>query len=64
MRRPWGALGVRRVIVGSSLARVAYTGILRAAREMADTGTFGFKEGLTPFDELNDLFRRLRTASS
>lgn len=56
MRRPWGALGVRRVIVGSSLARVAYTGILRAAREMADTGTFGFKEGLTPFDELNGAY--------
>lgn len=60
----FGALGVRRVIVGSSLARVAYTGILRAAREMTDAGTFGFAEGLMPFDELNDLFRKLRAASS
>ncbi len=60
----FGALGVRRVIVGSSLARVAYTGMLRAAREMTGTGTFGFAEGLMPFDELNDLFRKLRAASS
>ncbi len=55
----FGALGVRRVIVGSSLARIAYSGILKAAREMAEAGTFGFIEGLMPFDELNDLFRRL-----
>jgi 2-methylisocitrate lyase-like PEP mutase family enzyme len=53
-------LGVRRVIVGSSLARMAYTGLLRAAGEMAAAGTFGFAEGLMPFDELNDLFRRLQ----
>ena len=59
----FGALGVRRVIVGSSLARVAYTGILRAAREMTDAGTFDFAEGLMPFDELNDLFRTLHAAS-
>jgi 2-methylisocitrate lyase-like PEP mutase family enzyme len=55
----FGALGVKRVIVGSSLARVAYTGLLRAASEMTNAGTFGFTEGLVPFDELNDLFRRL-----
>ena len=55
----FGALGVRRVIVGSSLARVAYTGLLKAAREMTEAETFGFTEGLMPFDELNDLFRRL-----
>jgi 2-methylisocitrate lyase-like PEP mutase family enzyme len=59
----FGALGVKRVIVGSSLARVAYTGLLKAAGEMAATGTFGFTEGLVPFDELNDLFRRLHASS-
>jgi 2-methylisocitrate lyase-like PEP mutase family enzyme len=57
------SLGVRRVIVGSSLARVAYTGLLNAAREMTDAGTFGFTEGLMPFDELNDLFRRLHAGT-
>jgi 2-methylisocitrate lyase-like PEP mutase family enzyme len=57
------ALGVKRVIVGSSLARVAYSGILRAAREMMDAGTFGFATDLIPFGELNDLFRTLHAAS-
>jgi 2-methylisocitrate lyase-like PEP mutase family enzyme len=56
-------LGVRRVIVGSSLARVAYTGLLNAAREMTEAETFGFTGGLMPFDELNDLFRQLHAGS-
>lgn len=55
----YGTLGVTRVIVGSSLARIAYTGLLNAAREMLDAGTFGFADGLMPFGELNDLFRML-----
>ncbi len=55
----FAAIGVRRVIVGSSLARIAYTGLLAAVREMTDAGSFGFTAGLMPFDELNDLFRRL-----
>jgi 2-methylisocitrate lyase-like PEP mutase family enzyme len=55
----FGTLGVRRVIVGSSLARVAYTGLLKAAGEMTGAGTFEFTKGLMPFDELNDLFRLL-----
>jgi 2-methylisocitrate lyase-like PEP mutase family enzyme len=58
----FGTLGVRRVIVGSSLARIAHTGLLNAAREMIDAGTFGFADGLMPFGELNDLFRRLSAA--
>lgn len=53
------ALGVRRVIVGSAFARVAMAGVLAAAREVADRGTFGFTQGLVPFGELNGLFRRL-----
>jgi 2-methylisocitrate lyase-like PEP mutase family enzyme len=58
----FGALGVGRVIVGSSLARIAYTGLLNAAREMMDAGSFGFADGLIPFGELNDLFRVLAAA--
>jgi 2-methylisocitrate lyase-like PEP mutase family enzyme len=54
-----GRLGVRRVIVGSAFARVAMAGVLAAAREAAGQGTFGFIDGLTPFNELNDLFRHL-----
>jgi 2-methylisocitrate lyase-like PEP mutase family enzyme len=33
-------LGVRRISVGGTLARVAWAGVLDAAREMADHGTF------------------------
>jgi 2-methylisocitrate lyase-like PEP mutase family enzyme len=50
-------LGVRRISVGSALARVAWGALIRAAREMADTGSFdGLRDGAS-FGELNDLFR-------
>jgi 2-methylisocitrate lyase-like PEP mutase family enzyme len=55
----FGRLGVRRVIVGSAFARVAMAGVLTAAREAAEQGTFRFTEGLMPFGELNGLFRQL-----
>lgn len=55
----FASLGVKRVIVGSSLARVAYTGILKAVREITGSGTFGFADELMPFGEMNALFRRL-----
>jgi 2-methylisocitrate lyase-like PEP mutase family enzyme len=50
------ALGVRRISVGGSLARVAWGGFMRAAREMAEQGSFtelasGFSGG-----ELNKMF--------
>jgi 2-methylisocitrate lyase-like PEP mutase family enzyme len=48
-------LGVRRISVGSGLARAAWTGFLRAARELADGSFAGFR-GLTPYSELNDFF--------
>jgi 2-methylisocitrate lyase-like PEP mutase family enzyme len=49
------ALGVRRISVGGTLARAAWGGILEAAREIADAGTF------TRFAQLPNvdaLFRR------
>lgn len=49
-------LGVRRISVGGSLARTAWAGFLKAAREIADQGTFGaFADG-APGGELNKLF--------
>jgi 2-methylisocitrate lyase-like PEP mutase family enzyme len=39
-------LGVRRISVGGTLARTAWGGFLKAAREIADTGTFAHFEGL------------------
>ena len=41
------AMGVRRLSTGSALARAAMGGFLRAAREMADAGTFHFVEEAT-----------------
>jgi 2-methylisocitrate lyase-like PEP mutase family enzyme len=52
-----GAMGVRRVSVGSSLSRAAWTGFIRAAKAIGDDGSFAGLEGLTPYDELNGFFR-------
>jgi 2-methylisocitrate lyase-like PEP mutase family enzyme len=50
-------LGARRISVGSSLARVAWTGFLRAARAIAQEGSFAGFDGSVSGSELNDLFR-------
>lgn len=44
------ALGVRRISVGGTLARVAWAGLLDAAKEMAQTGTFSRFEQLPDVD--------------
>jgi len=49
-------LGVRRVSVGGALARAAWAGFLRAAREIAGQGTFTELAGAVPFTEVNDAF--------
>ena len=51
-----GDLGVRRISVGSGLARVAWGAFIRAAQSIAETGTFDGFAGAAPFAELNDLF--------
>ena len=50
-------LGVRRVSVGSALARVAWGAFARAAQSIAKTGTFDALGDAMPFDELDELFR-------
>lgn len=50
------ALGVRRVSVGSSLARAAFGGFLQAARGLRQ-GDTGFARNAAPFAELNELFK-------
>lgn len=50
-------MGVRRISVGSSLARSAWTGFIRAAKEIAENGTFGGFDGMVPFSELNGFFK-------
>ncbi|MDC0686836.1 isocitrate lyase/phosphoenolpyruvate mutase family protein [Mitsuaria sp. RG] len=51
-------LGVKRISVGSSLARAALGAFQRAALEIRELGTFGYGEQALPFAQLNDLFRR------
>jgi 2-methylisocitrate lyase-like PEP mutase family enzyme len=52
------ALGVRRISVGSALARVAWGAFMRAAQSLATTGSFdGLGEGAA-FAELNKIFPR------
>jgi 2-methylisocitrate lyase-like PEP mutase family enzyme len=51
-----GELGVRRISVGSALARSALTGFLAAAREIAEHGTFDTLGSAAPFGEVNRLF--------
>ena len=49
-------LGVRRISVGSALARVAWAAFQRAARSLAETDAFEGLAGATPIAELNQLF--------
>lgn len=49
--------GVRRISVGSSLARAAFGGLYRAAEEICTQGTFTYAEQALPFDQLNALFK-------
>ena len=48
-------LGVRRISVGSALARVAWGAFIRAAKDIAETGTFESLASATPLSELNAL---------
>lgn len=52
------ALGVRRISVGSSFARAAWTGFIRAAKELAEQGTVTAFDGITPYAELNNFFEQ------
>lgn len=53
-------VGVRRVSVGSALARAAYGAFLRAAKEIHDSGTFEFANEAIPFAQINAMFQRPR----
>jgi 2-methylisocitrate lyase-like PEP mutase family enzyme len=50
-------LGVKRISLGSSLARAAYAGFIHAAEEIQKKGSFSFIQAATPYAQLNDLFR-------
>jgi 2-methylisocitrate lyase-like PEP mutase family enzyme len=50
-------LGVRRISLGSALARTAWTGFMSAARALAVGGEFSGLDGIVSFPELNEFFR-------
>lgn len=49
-------LGVRRISLGSSLARAAWTGVVALTKEIQETGQFSWLSQATAFD-FNTLFR-------
>ena len=49
-------LGVRRLSVGSSLARAAWTGFMRAAETISKEGSFSGFDGTVPYADINNLF--------
>lgn len=49
-------MGVQRISVGGSLARAAWGGFLRAAKELKEQGTATYAQTATPGRELNGLF--------
>jgi 2-methylisocitrate lyase-like PEP mutase family enzyme len=51
------SLGVKRVSLGSSLARAAYGAFLQAAREVREKGTFDFARNAVPYAEINAMFK-------
>jgi len=50
-------LGVRRISVGSSLSRAAWTAFIHAAEAIAKDGSFRGFDDLVPYADLNALFR-------
>ncbi|HSC83373.1 MAG TPA: isocitrate lyase/phosphoenolpyruvate mutase family protein [Pseudomonas sp.] len=51
-------LGVKRISLGSSLARAAFGAFLRAAEEVREHGSFTFAEQAEPFARINALFKQ------
>ncbi|MRG48594.1 isocitrate lyase/phosphoenolpyruvate mutase family protein [Chitinophaga sp. SYP-B3965] len=52
-------LGVKRVSLGSSLARAAYGSFYYAAQEIREKGTFSFVKDAVPYARLNEVFKTL-----
>ena len=51
-------LGVRRISVGSTLARIALTAFHSAAQEMQDQGTFSRAKDAISYADFNEMFRQ------
>jgi 2-methylisocitrate lyase-like PEP mutase family enzyme len=51
-------LGVRRISVGSALARVAWGAFMRSAQSIRETGSFDSFAGAAPFGEIEEVMSR------
>lgn len=58
------AAGARRISLGGALARAALGGLLSAAREMKERGTFTFVDHATPTSEINSFMTAPRKGAS
>jgi 2-methylisocitrate lyase-like PEP mutase family enzyme len=52
-----GKMGVKRISIGSSLARAAYGGFYTAAQEIKEKGTFSYADSIISYDFINGLFK-------
>jgi 2-methylisocitrate lyase-like PEP mutase family enzyme len=50
-------LGVKRLSLGSALARIAYGAFLRSAEEISKKGNLSFVKNMGPYTDFNTLFR-------
>jgi 2-methylisocitrate lyase-like PEP mutase family enzyme len=50
-------MGVKRISIGSSLARAAYGGFYDAAKEIHKKGSFHFAENIITYDLINGIFK-------
>jgi 2-methylisocitrate lyase-like PEP mutase family enzyme len=50
-------MGVKRISIGSSLARAAYDGFYNAAKEIYAKGTFTYAENIIGYDIINAMFK-------
>jgi 2-methylisocitrate lyase-like PEP mutase family enzyme len=55
------AAGVRRISLGSALARAALGAFLRAAHEIKERGTFTFADAAASFADLDPFMQGRRT---
>lgn len=57
------ALGVKRISVGSALARAAFGAFLRAAQEMHERGTFEFAAEAVSFKDITAMFESIQSGT-
>ncbi len=55
------AAGVRRISLATSLYRAAMTGLIHAAREIRESGSFGYLDRMVPGAEFSGYFKKAST---